>query len=201
MVLVTEERQKFLDLYEKTVLYSDIHPLVYQCYLTRRYLTIYCRFNATLGELDWVSNYEKTRWFLVLRVSRPENDGLNRLLRISNQCLASFGQPPLYGSATKDSSMSSWKERSGASRSKRNDYYQAGVEDPSMEYSNCFHISIGWNLDEPSAQDRERIRAIRLERAKELEVHFRSVKAKIGNIVSNIDLQTTSLEERGFVGL
>jgi Uncharacterised conserved protein. len=70
-----------------------------------------------------------------------------------------------------------------------------------MEYSTCFHISIGWNLDEPSEQDRERIRAIDLGRVKELNVHFHSVKAKIGNIVSNIDLQTRPPEERGFVGL
>ncbi|KAJ9233297.1 hypothetical protein DTO169E5_7108 [Paecilomyces variotii] len=184
VVLVTEQRQQFLDLYEKAIVHSDIRP-----------------FHITLEELDWVSNYEKTRWFLVLRVSKPENDSLNRLLRISNQCLASFGQPPLYESAAKYPSLSRGKDKSGTSRGRRKEDSQREVAESTMDYSNCFHISIGWNLEEPSPQDRERVSKIDLGKVKELKVHFLSVKAKIGNTVSNIDLQTKSLEERGFVGL
>lgn len=153
-----------------------------------------------MKELDWVSNYEKTRWFLVMRVSKPEGDSLNTLLQISNQCLASFGQPPLYESGD-NYSLSKEKFRSGTSRGRKQEQPQIAPAESAKDYSNCFHISIGWNLEEPSVQDRERVGAIDLGKAKELRVYFRSVKAKIGNAVSNIDLQTKPLEEKGFAGI
>ncbi|GAD94198.1 conserved hypothetical protein [Paecilomyces variotii No. 5] len=180
VVLATEQRQQFLSFYEREILHSDIRP-----------------FNVSMKELDWVSNYEKTRWFLVMRVSKPEGDSLNNLLRISNHCLGSFGQPPLYENGNKYSSLSNEKSRNGTSRGRQKDHSQREAAESNVDYSNFFHISIGWNLDEPSLEDRERVGAIDLGKAKELRVHFRSVKAKIGNAVSNIDIQTKPLEEKG----
>lgn len=127
--------------------------------------------------MDWVSNYEKTCWFLVLRVKRPQNDDLNRLLAISNGSLALFDQPPLYGNSTHVTSK--------------------GSED----YSNCFHISLAWTLSEPSTGTRERIARINLRMLREFSVHFNSVKAKIGNNVSNIPLSAGMQEERTIGGL
>lgn len=43
-----------------------------------------------------MANYEKTRWFLVLRLERPHRNELNRLLRICNLVSTQHGQPPLY---------------------------------------------------------------------------------------------------------
>ena len=118
------------------------------------------RFHVHLDGLDWVSNYEKTRWFLVLHVGKPEGDHLNRLLGLTNQTLGLFGQPPLYASG------------------------EGGGED----YSDCFHISIGWCLEEPSAADKERIQ--QSTRAfSSLDIYFLEVKAKIGNRVASVPLR------------
>jgi len=50
-------------------------------------------FDVGFSSLGWVPNYEKTLWFLVLRASKPETDGLNKLLHVSNKVAAEFGQP------------------------------------------------------------------------------------------------------------
>ena len=54
--------------------------------------------------LDWVSNFEKNRWFLVLRVKAPDNNELNKLLHISNTVVQEYDQPPLYVEPTPKSS-------------------------------------------------------------------------------------------------
>lgn len=131
------------------------------------------RFSVLPDTLKWVSNYEKTRWFLVLHVAKPPNDELNYLLHLSNRALASFDQPPLYA-PSRDS-------RARAS----------GTHDQRTDYSDCFHISIAWSLDEPTVGDAERVAAIDLKPAQDLEVRFDSVKAKIGNHVESIPLPAT----------
>lgn len=135
-------------------------------------------FDITPDALDWVSNYEKTRWFLVLRVKKPINDELNRLLAISNRSLALFDQPPLYGSLT------------GAT--------PKGSEDV---FSYCFHISLAWTLTEPSPAVKEGTARIDLGKLREFSIHFSSVKAKIGNNVSNMPLSVGIPDEKTIGGL
>jgi hypothetical protein len=53
-------------------------------------------FQVEFTCLDWVANYEQTRWFLVLRAARPPDDALNRLLHLTNQIVRAFGQRALY---------------------------------------------------------------------------------------------------------
>jgi len=157
-------------------------------------------FDVALEGLDWVSNYEKTRWFLVLRVTRPENDGLNRLLRISNRSLAAFGQPPLY-EAPSQSLEPREKGKRGTPRDKKGGRPAKPPEQPVVDYSHCFHISIAWSLSEPSPEDKERVSKVDLRGLRGLTVHFSSVKAKIGNNVLNLALPTRKVDERGFAGL
>ena len=58
------------------------------------------RFEVAFSSLDWVPNFEKNRWFLVLRVKVPENNGLNKLLHVSNTVVQEYGQAPLYVEAS-----------------------------------------------------------------------------------------------------
>lgn len=131
------------------------------------------RFSVLPDTLKWVSNYEKTRWFLVLHVAKPPNDELNYLLHSSNRALESFDQPPLYAPS------SDFRARA------------SGAHDRRTDYSECFHISIAWSLDGPGVRDAERVAAIDLKPAQDLEVRFDSVKAKIGNHVESIPLPAT----------
>lgn len=111
----------------------------------------------------------------MLHVARPEIDGLNRLLDLSNRALAQFNQPPLYATPSRDS------------RSSRGLVTQ-DHNSLRVDYSACFHISLAWRLDEPSASDVERVEGIDLGLLENLQVRFESVKAKIGNHVESIPL-------------
>ncbi|KAL4969344.1 HVSL domain-containing protein [Aspergillus stella-maris] len=152
VVLRTEERQSFMEAFETALGSSAISP-----------------FDIQVESLDWVSNFEKTRWFYVLRAKRPDKDSLNHLLHISNRSLGLFGQPPLYESV---------------SDSAKQDPKSA----PVGNYTGCFHISIAWSLEEPSAEEKERMERIDLGELSALKIRFDCVKAKIGNNVSSIPL-------------
>lgn len=148
------------------------------------------RFATTLGTLDWVSNYEQTRWFLVLHTQKPANDGLNSLLGLSNRSLASFGQPPLYEKTGLEAA-SETGDRIGTPdptqeqlKKKKDTKLPAVVGD----YSHCFHISLAWSLTEPSVEDKQRLKRIDLAGLQGREVCFDCVKAKIGNNITSIPL-------------
>lgn len=143
-----------------------------------RFLTTRHRFDITPDSLDWVSNYERTRWFLVLRVRKPHSDSLNCLLRLSNDTLARFDQPPLYETASHDHQ----KSRASAGRDLNGGRYG------NVDFSSCFHISLAWTLTEPSKMDLDRVASVDLHPVRGLHVRFDSVKAKIGNNVVSIPL-------------
>ena len=128
----------------------------------------------TPDALKWVSNHERTRWFLVLQVARPAADVLNRLLALSNRALAAFDQPSLYA----------------PSRDVRRN--RARVADdpagPVRDYSACFHVSLAWSLVGPSKAEEERVERSELGAVREMRVRFDSVKVKIGNHVESIAL-------------
>jgi hypothetical protein len=96
---------------------------------------------------------------------------LNQLLRISNVSLGIFGQPPLYESTANPSDLDTKK---------------------SKDYTEYFHVSVAWSLQEPSVRDRDKLESIALQRLATLKIYFDSVKAKIGNHVSSIPLARSS---------
>ncbi|KAJ5922842.1 hypothetical protein N7516_010545 [Penicillium verrucosum] len=163
VILRTEQRVLFTEALQKAIHDSHISS-----------------FNVQPDTLYWSSNYEKTRWFLVLGVQRPSRDGLNRLLKLSNNTLARFGQPPLYATASTKGKASSVSVRDKNSSLSDEDF------------SGCFHISLAWRLSEPSLKERERVAGVDLRALRGIEVGFDSVKAKIGNIVSSIPLGKSS---------
>lgn len=136
------------------------------------------RFSVSPCSLDWVSNYERTRWFLVLRVTKPTNDNLNRLLSLSNRSLAHFGQPSLYAG----------NPASPVHRLGRHENIKPHTQPE--ELSHCFHVSLAWSLIEPTTEQKERIDAVDIRRLRILSIHFDCVKVKIGNNISSIPLST-----------
>ncbi|KAM5460793.1 poly(U)-specific 3'-to-5' RNA exonuclease [Microsporum canis] len=146
------------------------------------------------SSLDWVSNFEHTRWFLVLRLNCPKNDGLNRLLRLSNTTLAHFSQPPLYENPTHRQ-----KRKHGKQVGHQHDISPySGPGD--TDYTDCFHISIAWTLKEPGARDKERLLSIDFQPHK-LNFKFNNVKVKVGNQIHSEALLTSTMDEDGFEGV
>lgn len=157
--------------------------------------------------MDWVGNLEQTRWFLVLRMTKPDNDGLSKLLRVTNQAVESFGQPPLY-SASQSQSPNTIRSRGAArmTRSVRGERAHTfyGLEDnrnlgPEV-LSSHFHISIGWALEPPSTDLVERTRSASLGEIVELHIPVNAVKLKIGNTITLVSLPTKVEEGSGLIG-
>ncbi|KAJ6096975.1 hypothetical protein N7486_007721 [Penicillium sp. IBT 16267x] len=148
VILRTEQRSSFAGLLQERIEESRIAP-----------------FALKPNNLKWVSNFERTRWFLVLSVVKPEHDSLNGLLRLSNNALAQFDQPPLYASH-------------GTPHN--------------QDFSDYFHISLAWALKEPSQEEKNRVAATDLKPLQDLWVRFDSVKVKIGNNVASIPLPTNT---------
>lgn len=111
-------------------------------------------------------------------MQKPARDYLNCLLKLSNDALDRFGQPPLYAGSY------SQETKTKASSTPRNINVQP------EDFSGCFHISLAWTLSEPSSKDREKIAQLDLRALRDLQIGFDSVKAKIGNIVKSILLDS-----------
>ena len=132
-------------------------------------------------------------------MTEPENNGLNQLLRISNQSLSAFDQPPLYGVSNHTPGRDKPRTR-GRGRG-RGGPDREPVASQSEDCSECFHISIAWSLTKPSDEENERLAEIGLGSLRDLKIHFDNVKTKIGNNVRKLKLSTKTLETRGFGGL
>jgi len=142
------------------------------------------RFEVSVKGLDWVANYEKTRWFLVMQLDRAPQDALNELLRVSNQVVKSFGQLPLYAEQQPSFGLRSPKRRKGQNSSGSST--QMASSNGRTDVSSSFHISIGWTLTLPS---QDLVDALdRATELKEIKISFRTVKAKIGNSITSIPL-------------
>lgn len=125
-------------------------------------------FAVRPGGLAWFCSPDSDRTFLVLRViapagpAAPANAHLVKLLTRCNAVSTSYNQPALYQKAN--------NEPVGA----------------------AFHVSIAWAFGVPD--DEAFLRVIGLSKQKQFEglrawdIEVSSVKAKIGNVVSDIPL-------------
>lgn len=137
-----------------------------------------------------MSNFENTRWFLVLRVSKPANDALNCLLKTSNHTLSLFGQPPLYETPSLSSQDNKPKR-----------HKPELAQQKQSDFSQRFHISIAWSLTEPSLEDKSRLKSLSLGELQDTPMHFDNIKIKMGNQILSCKLPTKAIELTGLTGL
>jgi hypothetical protein len=104
-----------------------------------------------------VENFDQTRCFLVLKVSKPAGNELNQLLKVVNQCARMFELAGLY-----DNDMNG----------------------KDQDRTDCFHVSIGWRLKAPQ----EPFDAASFGTLRSIQMSFKRVKLKIGNVVTDIEL-------------
>lgn len=134
-------------------------------------------FSVKPWKCTWVSNYEKTRWFLVISIARPPGDELNKLLQTCNAVAAEFGQPALYDSSTFEASTPALVPANAES-------------DKIFDRSEAFHISIAWTLSPPATALVGAAQAWRNDEDKIPPFEVKDIKAKIGNAVTSIPLKS-----------
>jgi len=178
----TEQKGGFLASLEQALKSSGIRP-----------------FDFHFSNLDWVPNFEKTRWFLVLRIESPTGDGMNKLLHVSNKVVQEHGQPPLYAQENTPQKAS---HGNGAKKIRR-------ASDAKMDWtgmqdlSKAFHISIAWTLEPPDEELVEATKFIatqQLKETKSIAIKVEEIKAKIGNVVTNIRLHKNIVEGKSLFG-
>ena len=146
------------------------------------------RFNLAFDRLDWVSNYEKNRWFLVLRVAPASATELESLLQCSNEVADAFDQPTLYKVSTLTTAEEKLKikqeqDSMGArnTMSRGADHERSGINDAP------FHVSIAWSLARPVGATSFGLEAVGTQ-LRGLELQVVDLKVKIGNDVTSIVL-------------
>ncbi|KAF2682464.1 hypothetical protein K458DRAFT_307340 [Lentithecium fluviatile CBS 122367] len=149
-------------------------------------------FHVHFSKLKWVPNFERNRWFLVLGIEKPVQDELNRLLDACNEAAWKCGHPGLYiggiGDGPMEGNTSSTIARKRTKSSQRGTGNKTTRPDP-VDRTDIFHVSIAWNLLEPDPEWLSLVRNIDVAGYAGLATtSFDVVKAKIGNVVNNIDL-------------
>ncbi|ESZ97350.1 hypothetical protein SBOR_2280 [Sclerotinia borealis F-4128] len=180
-------KDTFLTSFEQAIKFSGIRP-----------------FEIGFSGLAWVPNYEKTRWFLVLRLKRPGSDALNKSLHVSNKVVERFGQPPLYAnSRTSENSpknahpIQDIKMFRAKARQEKQNFSDM------VDLSEAFHISIAWTLlppDQELIDATERLTTNELMKVKQIQIKSGELKAKIGNVVTNVPLSMSVTEGKGLFG-
>jgi U6 snRNA phosphodiesterase len=183
----TEHRTAFIQKLEEAVERSGVKP-----------------FRVHVTGLDWVPNSEKTRWFLVLRLGRPGNDGLNLLLAAMNCVARDSGLEMLYGTQEATEDGASDKElridKLPAGRTRLIDVKHRRLA--SMVQADCtskFHLSIAWQLEEPGQENLESVGA--LKSVESFSISCNCVKVKIGNAIHDVALGERRLSEQGSGGM
>jgi U6 snRNA phosphodiesterase len=123
-------------------------------------------FTVRTTDLAWVPNSDRSRYFMVLKLEKPANDDLNKLLRACNTCAKDWHLPLLYDQAGKDESSS----------------VQA------FDRSSAFHISIAWTLHDPVTDQKDQKSSKPLEPVTGIFIDLASVLMKVGNSVTEIPL-------------
>ncbi|KAM0804110.1 U6 snRNA phosphodiesterase Usb1 [Usnea florida] len=178
IVLLAHQRQSFVDALTRAISKTNSNP-----------------FTVTVKGLEWVANYENTRWFLVLKLEKPPQDDLNKLLQFSNQNVTAFGQPPLYTDSLQPLPDAQSRKRQAGNRGRSKEMTGAAASSfmnssGSISYpdvSSSFHISIGWTLDAPTQDLRERLNSTDID-LQGITIDINTVKVKIGNGITAISL-------------
>lgn len=133
-----------------------------------------------------------------MRVAKPLEDNLNKLLRVCNDTVQSHGQPPLYASATApDPDTPAQRKPSSQSLS--------DSPSPQKDLSSSFHISIAWALTAPPRTSDTSKQPVTPEivslNSASKPIMASEIKAKIGNVVTSIPLSVERGERKRLFGL
>ncbi|KAF2806798.1 uncharacterized protein BDZ99DRAFT_448347 [Mytilinidion resinicola] len=168
-------------------------------------------FDIEATTLKWVPNYERTRWFLVLGLARPEGDELNKLLDACNVTAVEFGQPELYsGSGSNEDSKDEIEKVEGRKHKKKRRRSRRSTSSTKVDVlqgrSEAFHISIAWTLEDPGTVYTELLQSPDVEaflekEVRAMQVRFEGVKVKIGNAVCVVPLARKVDDSHGMLGL
>jgi hypothetical protein len=154
--------------------------------------------------MHWIPNFEKTRWFLVLRINVPDSNALNKLLHVCNKVVQEYGQLPLYAKAI-DESQSKKKSEPVKNNKKQSRCAELNFNWSSLQdLSDAFHVSIAWTLEPPSSfllEATDSVSSNQFENTKKIALQVEEVKAKVGNVVTNMRLQRNVSEEKGLFGV
>ncbi|EXJ57126.1 hypothetical protein A1O7_07470 [Cladophialophora yegresii CBS 114405] len=164
LILKTEQKESFQASIQAGLESSHIKP-----------------FTVRPTRLDWVANYDRSRFFLVLRLSKPEDDELNKLLSICNATAVRFGLSQLYDDIAETGPGGLVQPRSKT---------PVSVTDN----SDAFHISIAWTLQNPEDRARKLVGLVD-DQLHGLKVSFSLLKIKMGNTV--VDLPFGQNREAG----
>lgn len=155
--------------------------------------------------MDWVANFENTRWFLVVRLERGSQDSLNKILKASNETSTAFGQLPLYSQPRVPSDIVS---SHSSKMSKRASGTGSSIQIVSVEptppkkiedKSSHFHVSIGWTLGPPPKAVVNQLREL-ANADKPFHIEVTAVKLKIGNNISVVSLSPKTETSNGIIG-
>lgn len=143
-----------------------------------------------------MSNFQRNRWFLVLGIEKPPHNELNRLLEACNVASEKCGHPGLYTGGSGDGPMERNTSTTSAKK-RRKSNAKAEHADSTVERvdrTDNFHISIAWNLVEPAPEWISLVGDIDVNAiVNPPQAPFDVVKARIGNIVHNVELSAKAL--------
>lgn len=151
-------------------------------------------FDVRFSGLKWVPNYQRNRWFLVLGIEKPAHDELNRLLDACNDAAEKCGHQPLYVGGKGDGPMENHSSddtatQRRATRKAAQPDDAAKTAKPNIDRTQNYHVSIAWNLMEPDPKWIDLAQSVDVSKfIVTPQVSFESVKAKIGNVVHNIEV-------------
>ncbi len=155
LVLRTEQKDAFQDAVTRAVKASEAR-----------------KFRVTPTTVEWVPNMERSRYFLVLKLTKPVNDDLNKLLAACNACVKAWGMNPLYTNSGSDhgGETSSQTQKLG------------------QDESSAFHVSIAWTLGKPSDAQQTMLEGKAYDQLRGIGTDFACVKIKVGNVVTDVPL-------------
>lgn len=119
--------------------------------------------------------------------------------------MQNYGQPPLYAKTTFPTQLANKRSspnRVGIipGRERKPKFDWKDVQD----LSTAFHISIAWTLESPTPELKQLTRSLVEDNFKEIssmEINISEIKAKVGNVVTNLQLRTKALEGKGLFSL
>ncbi|PBP22459.1 hypothetical protein BUE80_DR006667 [Diplocarpon rosae] len=182
---VASQKDEFVDSLCRAIQVSGVRP-----------------FDISFDGLEWVANFEGTRWFLVLRIPQPRDDGLNKLLFICNSTVQQFGQPPLYPKPPTEPSLTAFQkeEHRRPVKNKRSRPCSTPLKpdwSDMQDATAAFHISLAWTLEQPSRELLELTKTIprnHLRDMKQIQVQIEEIKCKVGNNVTSMSLPRNIFE-------